>query len=79
MLFSSENVDALEVEGVLEELVMATMVESEETPSQFPQDLATTSNILDMTVEYLMQDLSSDSPIPLSTVSDCRHEQGTET
>ena len=75
MLFSSEDVDATEVEEILEELVMATTVESAETPSQFPQDLATTSNILDMTVEYLMQDLSSDNPIPLNTVSACRHGQ----
>ena len=67
--------DAAEVEGVLEVLVMATTVESAETPSQFPQDLATTSNIIDMTVDFLMQDLSSnpDNPIPLSTVSMCTH------
>ena len=57
---------------VLENLVMATEVgDGPETVSLFPQDLGTTNNVLNMTLDYLMQDLSSnpDNPIPLSTVS----------
>ena len=70
-VFSQEVVSSQELEMVLEGLVVATEVESPEAVSLFPQDLGTTNNILNMTVDYLMQDLSSnpDNPLPLSTVS----------
>ena len=62
---------SVDIEEVLEDLVVATEVESPEAVSLFPQDLQTTNNILNMTLEYLIEDLSSnpDNPILLSTVS----------
>lgn len=70
-MFSREVVNPLDIEIVLEELVQATSVESNETASQFPRDLQTTNDVLNMTVNYLLNDLTSnpDNPIPLSTVS----------
>ena len=63
--------DRMDFNQVLEDLVEATEVENANTVSQFPQDLETASNILEMAVEYLVDDLSSnpDSPNPLSVVS----------
>jgi hypothetical protein len=59
-----------EVKNVLVELVAATAVEDEETPSLFPQDLESTNSILDMTLDYLFEELATnpDSPAPLSLV-----------
>ena len=70
-VFSQEVVSSLDLERVLEGLVNATEVEGPETVSLFPQDLETTNNILDMTLDHLLEDLSSnpDNPFPLSTVS----------
>ena len=74
-ILNMEVVDAMMVEQVLQELVVATT--TEET-SLFPQDLGTTTNILDMTVGFLMQDLSSSNPFPLSTVSKGECQEGEE-
>ncbi len=65
-------VDPFEVEAVLQELVVATEVKSPETPSHFPLDLEAANNILHMTVDFLITDLSTnpDDPIALSTVRD---------
>lgn len=62
--------NAFEVEAVLEDLQDATAVESVETVSQFPQDLATANNILNMSLDFLMDDLASnpENPIPFSVV-----------
>ena len=63
------DVSAGELEEVLQELVVATTVDSPESASLFPQDLVATSNILDMTVGFLWQTLTTEDPFPLSTVS----------
>ena len=64
-------VDGLEVEAILEDLQEATTVESPDAVSQFPQDLSTANNILNMSVDFLMSDLATnpDNPIPLNVVS----------
>lgn len=69
-LFSGATVDSDEVTGLLEDLTVATAVESEEAPSLFPSDLQMTNNILNMTVEYLLEDLAANpsNPIPFSAV-----------
>ena len=67
-MFNATNVDPVAVESVLTELVMATMP-SINNISEFPRDLDTTNNVVSLAVEFLMQDLLSDDPIDLSTVS----------
>ena len=64
-----ETVNATAVEEELQELLVATTVENPESPSLFPQDLSTTTSILNAAVEALMEDLSSENPSPLSIVS----------
>ena len=70
-LFRPETVNAVEVDAILESLQMATAVESPDDPSQFPQDLGTTNNVLDMSLDFLMSDLASNpsDPLGLSVVS----------
>ena len=70
-MFNRESVDGFEVEAILEELEEITEVESPETASQFPQDLGTANNILNMSLDFLMNDLvsSSNNPIPFNQVS----------
>ena len=63
--------DPNEVEEMLENLTTATTVESVKTPSQFPRDLQAMNDIVETTVGYLQEDLTtnSDSPFPLCVVS----------
>ena len=70
-MFSQETVNVLDVEAILEDLQEATTVESPEAVSQFPQDLGTANNVLNMSLDFLMNDLASnpDNPIPLNVVS----------
>lgn len=60
-----------EVEAVLEDLQEATTVESPEAVSLFPQDLGSVNNVLNMSLDFLMDDLvtNPDDPIPLNVVS----------
>lgn len=55
---------------VLEELAVLTAVENETTPSLFPRDLQTTNGLLDVTVEFLVQDLmdNPEDALPFSEV-----------
>ena len=66
-----EEIDTLEVDSVLQELVTATTVETNVSASQFPRDLQITNNILNMTLDYLINDLTDNpnDPVPLSVVS----------
>ena len=66
-----EEIDPLEVDSVLQELVEATTVEANVSASQFPRDLQITNNILNMTLDYLINDLTfnPNDPVPLSVVS----------
>lgn len=70
MTFTQGVVESSQVEEVLQELVVATEVESADTPSQFPQDLEVTNSILGMTLDYFTSDLmeNPENPAPLSTV-----------
>ena len=70
-IFSRAVVDPNEVEEMLENLTVATTVESVESPSQFPRDLQAMNDITEMTVGHLLQDLTanSDDPFPLCVVS----------
>ncbi len=63
-------VNGFEVEAVLKNLQEATTVESEQTVSQFPQDLDVANTILDMSLDFLMEDLAAnpENPIPFSVV-----------
>ena len=65
--------NAVGVDAILESLQMATAVESPDDPSQFPRDLGTANNILDMSLDFLMGDLASNpnDPLGLSVVSTC--------
>lgn len=69
----SASAEPDEVEAILEDLANVTTVEDEETPSQFPSDLQTINNIMNMSVDYLLLDLTTNpgSPANLSTVSAC--------
>jgi hypothetical protein len=66
-----EVVNVVGVEEELRRLAEATTLETPQSPSLFPQDLGTTTDILNVAVEILMRDLTSnpDSPGPLSVVS----------
>lgn len=70
-MLSGDAVDPIEVDVVLDELVEATAVESNTSASQFPRDLQITNDVLNMTVNYLIDNLASNpnNPIPLSVVS----------
>ena len=70
-MLSNDVVNPTELDDVLDELVEATAVESNTSASQFPRDLEITNNVLNMTVNRLIDDLSSNpnNPIPLSVVS----------
>ena len=70
-MFSTEEVDPMAPDNVLEGLLIATTMVSNESSSQFPRDLQTTNDVLNMTVNFLMTDLitNSDDPVPLNLVS----------
>ncbi len=73
-VFSREQVSENQLDAVLENLQMATAVESPEDISEFPADLETTNEILNMSLNFLMQNLASDpnNPLSLSVVSGSR-------
>lgn len=68
-IFNATEVDPNAVEAILEDLVMATTPSATNPISQFPRDLDTTNNVVDMAVNYLRTGLESGEPTDLSTVS----------
>ena len=70
-VLSADTVDPVALDNVLEELVNATTVMSNDSSSQFPRSLQTTNDVLNMTVDFLMENLitNSNDPVPLSVVS----------
>lgn len=68
-VFNASVVDPDAVEAILEELVMATTPSATNPVSQFPSDLNTTNDVVDMTINYLRTGLESGDPTDLSTVS----------
>jgi molecular chaperone GrpE (heat shock protein) len=70
--FGGETVDVEKVIAVLDDLQMATTVENvNESVSELPQSLEVTNNVLNMTLDFLMDDLvvNSENPVPLNLVS----------
>ena len=55
-------------------------MESSNTGSQFPRDLQTVNDILDMSVNFLIDDLTSDpnTPVLFSVVSVARKSQSVQ-
>lgn len=65
MIFGQDQIQAEDVDTLVEELANAT------TPrgvTQFPRDLQVTRSVIDRTVEYLQDDLNSLTPSQLRTV-----------
>ena len=62
------TVNVTRVMDVLNDLQIATAVDNETAP-ELPQSLETTNSILDMALTFLMDDLESEDPIALNTVS----------
>lgn len=68
-VFNASEVDPLAVDSILQDLVVATTPSASNPVSQFPRDLATTNDVVDLTVNYLRRNLESGTPTDLSTVS----------
>lgn len=68
-VFNASVVNPEAVEAILVDLVMATTPSATNPVSQFPRDLDTTNEVMDMTVNYLRMGLESGDPTDLSTVS----------
>ena len=65
MIFNQEQIQSEDVDNLVDGLANATAPQG---VSQFPRDLEATTSIIDRTVLYLQDDLSSLTPSQLRTV-----------